>query len=310
MTSKGIFEDVVFICFVYNQKDYVRDALLSAMHQTRLPSKLIILDDASNDGTREVIENVLPEAPEHLSVEYWRNEQNVGLNEQLNKISGLFEDKLLVFQAGDDISKPNRVEDTYRVWIEEKKPPLIVSGYDEISENGEMVKEFSLSSKPQKAYTFKRLVNRRATIFGCCPAYHSKVFNHFGEIPSYIINDDRVNTFRALCLGGILYLHKSLLQYRVGVGVSFYDDVAKGDQRYRIVTDAQRELLDIRCHLQDLERVPDPPKMHVRLLLQRRKRFVQWLSDLNEPLTLAVVVKAIFSGLSIKRVWKIYKKLR
>lgn len=150
-----VLEDVVFICFVYNQKKFVREAICSAISQTCYPSRLIIMDDASSDGTQEVIEDVIKSAPMALNIEYWRNDKNLGLNAQLNKLSGQFEDKLLVFQAGDDISKPTRVEETYRCWLANGRPPLIVARYDEIDENGGLVSSFSTSAKPQKKYTFK-----------------------------------------------------------------------------------------------------------------------------------------------------------
>jgi glycosyltransferase involved in cell wall biosynthesis len=305
-----VLDDVVFICFVYNQKKFVREAIDSAINQTCYPSRLIIMDDASSDGTQEVIEDVIKSAPSELTIEYWRNDQNLGLNAQLNKLSGQFENTLMVFQAGDDISEPTRVEETYACWLANDRPPLIVARYDEIDESGDMVSSFSASAKPQKKYTFKRLVNRRATIYGCCPAYHSQVFNHFGRIPSYIINDDRVNTFRALCLGNICYLHTSLLKYRVGIGVSFYDDVAKDDQLYRLVTDAKREVSDIKCHLSDLDAAPRKDKKYISKLLMRRNRFVMWLSALEQAPSFSDVMRAILSGVPIKPVWKAYKKLR
>ena len=43
--------------WVYNHKDFIRESIESIlMQETTFPVEIIIQDDASNDGTREIIE--------------------------------------------------------------------------------------------------------------------------------------------------------------------------------------------------------------------------------------------------------------
>ena len=311
-TSRRILDDVVFVLFVYKQEKFIREGLNSAINQTCLPSKLVILDDASPDNSQIVIEGIIESAPAELNIEYCRNDRNLGLIAQLNKLNYLFKDKLLVFQSGDDVAYPNRVEETYNAWIENNKPPLIVAAYDEIDESGNLVRAFGQNSKRQKPYTLTRLINRRATIYGCCPAYHSEVFNRFGPIPDTIFNDDRVNTFRAMCSGGIFYMHQPLLKYRVGVGVSHLDQSTREERFIRLVTEAKRELKDIRSHLADLDKALLSPKekKSARRALYRREKLMTWQASLSRPPSLYSIFKAMLTGLPVSRVWKLRKHLK
>lgn len=308
LSKNEVLDDVVLVFFTYNQERYLSESLTSAINQTRLPSRILILDDASPDNSHKVIQKIMNGAPKHLSIEYWRNEKNTGLISQLNKLTGLFENKLLIFQSGDDISYPNRVECTYNLWLNHNRPPLIVSAYDEINEKGQLIKAFDPQSKIQRKYTFDKLINRKASIFGCCPAYHSQVFNHFGHIPSFIFNDDRVNTFRALCLGDIVYNHQPLLKYRVGVGISHLNQSTVKDRVIRLAIEADRELKDIACHQVDLQLAPDSTKIKAHKLLARRTRYLKWQASLKEHMNWKVAILALCNGISASKIWRIYRK--
>lgn len=310
LSKNEVLDDVVLVIFTYNQERYLSESLASAINQTRLPSKILILDDASPDNSHEVIQMIIKGAPKSLSIEYWRNEINAGLISQLNKLNGLFENKLLIFQSGDDIAYPNRVECTYKLWLDHNKPPLIVSAYDEINENGQLIKAFNHQSKIQKNYTFDKLINRKASIFGCCPAYNSQVFNHFGHIPPFIFNDDRVNTFRALCLGDIVYNHQPLLKYRVGVGISHLNQSTIVDRVIRLAIEADRELKDIVCHQADLQLAPDSTKIKARKLLAKRTKYLKWQASLKEPMNWKAAISALCKGISVSKIWRIYRKTK
>ncbi len=54
------------------------------------------------------------EKPEGLNIEFIKNECNVGLVSQFNKLKEMFNDTLIVVQAGDDMSKPQRLENNIK----------------------------------------------------------------------------------------------------------------------------------------------------------------------------------------------------
>jgi len=306
-TNVRILDEVVFVFLAYKQEKFIPQTLLSAFNQTCFPSKLIIMDDASPDNTDKEIRKLISEAPEGLNIEYLHNEINVGLVSQLNKLVGKFDNKLIVLQAGDDESYPNRLEETYKAWIEHNKPSLVLANYDCIDASGQIIKKFDYQSPSEKPYTLDRIIRRRVKVYGCCAAIHSDLFNFFGPIATEVINEDRINIFRAYFRRGIFYLHKPLLKYNSEVGISAFQSETKLQLLHKVRTEAQREIIDIECHISDLKKIHDTS---VYNLLISRKKNVQWLTTIQTSLTFWQALIAIFQGVSPSVALKIYKKVR
>lgn len=305
-TQVKVLEDVIFVFLTYKQEKYIPYTLPSAFNQTYFPSSLIIMDDASPDNTDEAIRELLPQAPKGLNVEYIHNEKNIGLVGQLNKLVGKFENKLIVIQAGDDESYPNRLEETYKAWLENDKPSLLLANHDDIDINGIVIKSFDPQSKSEKPYTLQRIINRRSKVYGCCAAYDSDLINFFGKIPENIINEDRVNVFRAYFRKGITYLHKPLIKYRSEVGISAFDISTTKQQRHRMTTEANRELADIESHLTDLSKINHAGAKN---LLLKRRISVKWLASLSSNLSLLAAIHALLKGVSFRTAIRTYKKM-
>lgn len=306
-TAINILQDVVFVFLTYNQEKFISKTLTSAINQTYLPSTLIIMNDASPDNSDQVIKKIITEAPSALNIEYVNNTQNIGLIGQLNKLVNRFENKLIILQAGDDESYPNRIEETYKAWIDNNKPSLILANYDCINEAGLIIKKFDPKTPPEKAFTLDRIIRRRAKVYGCCAAVHSDLLNFFGSVPTNVINEDRINIFRAHYCRGSIYLHKALLKYNSEIGISAFKKDTKQQLVYKFQTEAKRELIDIESHFIDLQKVKDD-SAHKMLLT--RKKNVQWLSEVKTTLNFSQTLISVFRGVNISFAWKIYKKIK
>jgi glycosyltransferase involved in cell wall biosynthesis len=130
---------VTFVILAYNQKNYIIDAIRGATAQKYSPLEIIISDDGSTDGTFDLIESY---AKSYVGL------HNIVVNKTLaNKcILGHFFDvvdlakgKLLILSAGDDISFPDRVDETVNAWISQEASGLF-SNYNLIDENGKILK--------------------------------------------------------------------------------------------------------------------------------------------------------------------------
>ena len=56
---------VIVWCLTYNQKDFIRDALNGfVMQQTNFPFEVVVHDDASTDGTTEIVMEYAERYPE------------------------------------------------------------------------------------------------------------------------------------------------------------------------------------------------------------------------------------------------------
>jgi len=62
--------DITVFILSYNRPDYLREMLLSSLSQTALPREIIILDNGSDQGTREAVEDLLGERVKWVGAEF------------------------------------------------------------------------------------------------------------------------------------------------------------------------------------------------------------------------------------------------
>lgn len=99
---------VSIIMGVYNCQDTVEESIESILHQTYDNWELIICDDASTDGTYEIVLSYTKRDPERIRL--IRNEHNQRLAASLNRCLAEARGDLIARQDGDDISVPDRLE--------------------------------------------------------------------------------------------------------------------------------------------------------------------------------------------------------
>ena len=91
------------IMSVYNEQEYIEDAVRSILDQTESDFELIIIDDCSTDDTVKIIEGINDER-----IILVRNEENCGLTKNLNKALAMTRGEFIARMDGDDISMPGR----------------------------------------------------------------------------------------------------------------------------------------------------------------------------------------------------------
>lgn len=90
---------------VYNVEKYIVEAVESVLSQTFTDFELILLDDCSPDGSADIIKTFSDER-----IAYHRNDENLGLANNLNVGLDMARGKYVVRMDGDDISLPNRLQ--------------------------------------------------------------------------------------------------------------------------------------------------------------------------------------------------------
>ncbi|AXE21011.1 glycosyltransferase family 2 protein [Runella rosea] len=98
---------VTVICTCYNHELFVRESLLSVIQQTYSAIQLIVIDNASTDESRRVIQRLVDEYPEIVFI---RNTHNIGLCRAFNQGLGEATGKYVIDLAADDVMPPNRIE--------------------------------------------------------------------------------------------------------------------------------------------------------------------------------------------------------
>lgn len=246
---KKIIDDLVVTIFTYKQQEYIEAAIDSIYNQTVWPKTLYIFDDCSPDNTGSVIDTVVERAPEGLSIEVIKNDVNVGLVSQFNKLIGKFDNTLVVIQAGDDASKPHRLETQYNAWKESPDINLVLSQFDKIDQNGNFVSGRDLNEKFE--HTIPYTVSRKITPAGCTAAIDSKLFNEFSPIKKEVINEDRIFIVRSLLKGKSVKIMESLIDYRYNVGISTLESESKEKYISASRSTFNRELVDISVNISD-----------------------------------------------------------
>ncbi|MBE5837197.1 glycosyltransferase family 2 protein [Butyrivibrio sp.] len=97
---------VSVVMSTYNDSKYIREAVESILNQSFLDFEFIIIDDASTDGTPEIIKNY-----NDSRIKLFVNESNLGLTKNLNKALKMASGCYIARMDGDDISYPQRLQE-------------------------------------------------------------------------------------------------------------------------------------------------------------------------------------------------------
>lgn len=90
----------------FNREGLVRHAIQSILDQTYDAWELVVIDDGSTDGTKQVVEAF---AKKDKRIRYYRNQKNRGISYSRNKGNKLARAEIIVVQDSDDMSLPNRL---------------------------------------------------------------------------------------------------------------------------------------------------------------------------------------------------------
>lgn len=109
----------------YNSEKYIVEAIESILNQTFTDFEFIIIDDCSTDKTWEIIQKYSKNDKRILAI---KNEKNLGISGNRNKLKKLAKGDYIMWQDSDDISMPNRMEKQVEVLSNDSEIG-IVGGY-------------------------------------------------------------------------------------------------------------------------------------------------------------------------------------
>lgn len=102
--------DVTIGIPVYKSVDYVRRALESALAQTYSSIEFLIVDDAGNDGSIDVVQSVKETHPRGGDIHIINHEENLGVSASRNDIIDNAKGDYLYFMDSDDVIVENTIE--------------------------------------------------------------------------------------------------------------------------------------------------------------------------------------------------------
>ena len=98
---------VSLLMCIYNGEIHLREAIESILQQTFKDFELILVDDGSTDSTPQILSEY---AAKDSRIVLMRNEENLGLEQSLNKGLSVAKGEYFARQDADDVSLSNRLE--------------------------------------------------------------------------------------------------------------------------------------------------------------------------------------------------------
>ena len=203
---------VSLIIITYNQEKFITSALESAFAQTYRNLEIIISDDCSIDNTWRNIQALTSNYCGPHTIKINKNANNLGIVGNFNLCVEMSTGELLVIQAGDDRSMPDRVEQLTAAWISDNKnTDILYSNYSVVYEENGVVENHASYVKQLKWKSYPN----DCVILGAVAAYSKRVFTNFGLVPANATAEDTILSFRAAISGGGTYVQKNLVIYTI-----------------------------------------------------------------------------------------------
>lgn len=200
----------------YNQEALVRHAIAGAFAQTYGPLEIILSDDASQDGTFAVMQEMAASYTGPHAVVLNRNSKNLGIPAHVDRVMEISRGELIVQNAGDDVSLPGRVARLVEVWREGGgRIKALHSAKYRIDEDGQVLGR-QVDREPIDGHSPLALLRDKPSISGASMAWDREVFDVFGPLGTTPVFEDYPICLRAATIGDVAYVDEPLLHYRLG----------------------------------------------------------------------------------------------
>ena len=189
MKKLGVLPTFSVVIPTYNSGEWLSRAIDSVLAQHGPEVEIVVVDDASSDNTREIVERY------RKRVRYHRFEENRGVSRARNKGVDIATSDWIAFLDADDFYYPDRIR-SHATWIAEDPDLDFLTGdYDYQGPDGEylgssMASHISGRIIAKKAGAFERFVMESGD-------FEEFVADHFGDTHTLSV---RRTTF--LTLGG------------------------------------------------------------------------------------------------------------
>lgn len=222
---------VTFFVMAYRQEALVREAVESAFAQTWPNLEIILSDDNSPDATFRIMQEMAAAYDGPHRVILNRNPVNLGVVPHIDRIMQLASGDLIVQNAGDDTSRPDRVERLMALRdATTPRPTLVYSAATVIDAEGRRIGERVPKPLMREAPTPANLIRHRLVALGAASAWGREAFEVFGPMGGDLGVEDTVLPFRAALLGGIAYTEEELIGWRAD-GASWAPSVLSARER-------------------------------------------------------------------------------
>ena len=215
-TSANLSPRLTLAVLFFNHEGFVEQAVQGALAQEYSPLEIVFSDDASSDKTFEILERSLEGYDGPHQVVLNRNEKNLGLAGNVNRVMELASGEIIMLAGGDDISMKDRAARSAEVLLAESDSLCVSFGtirFDgsELPFTEEPAQSTALSRFNRSDYLAKPFFH----LNGASRAFRRQAFDFFGPISKDCPTEDSVILLRCVLLGDVLATPEAQVYYRV-----------------------------------------------------------------------------------------------
>ena len=230
----------------YNGEKYIKEQIESILNQTYKNIQIIISDDCSQDGTRDI----LKEYENNDKIKVFYQEKNLGYVKNFEFLLKQVENDLYMLSDQDDVWKEEKIEKTIEK-LKNENLDLVFGDLEVVDENLNTIcksynKYMHLDKKIEKHINSYRLQYMYNCMTGCTIASKKDWIDKFMPLPTnsrYMIHDYWMGLVIAL-KGKVGYLKEPYILYRQHgnnqVGVS------KASHRFKKLEQLRNLAIDIK----------------------------------------------------------------
>ncbi len=214
------------MCY-YNEKKYLKDAINSILNQSYTNYELILIDDGSSDGSRDIAESFQDDRVVHVF-----NEENHGLAWCRNQGLSLAKGEYIGFVDADDVAHQDKLRKMVR-YLDSHEDILVLSGgYIYIDKYGNKL--------PKKVSVICDDLDIRAhmlfgnCIAGPCAIFRRKVIDEYHVVHDIVMRTSQDYFFWNKCLryGKFHNLDEPLFYYRIGHNSQSNRNIKRDPKQY------------------------------------------------------------------------------
>lgn len=199
----------ISVCIaVYNGAVYLQPQMLSILAQLRATDEVVVVDDASQDNSAELLSGFLDSR-----VRVFRNELNLGVFASFEKAMRLAQGEILFLSDQDDLWLPGKVEKIIEAFSLSPEVTLVASDAQIIDESGSVVADSFFGQRGAfAAGVLNNLFKNK--YLGCTLAFRRSMLQHFLPIPKDVPMHDIWFGLVNAVYGKTHYIDQPLIAYR------------------------------------------------------------------------------------------------
>lgn len=195
----------------YNNGKFITETLLSAVNQTYSEIEIIVVDDASDDNSLEIIQMFIKQYPQ-FNIHLYRNYTNHGCGRVKRKCVDIVRGEYFAFLDPEDTIEPTAVEELLEFHLKHLKYSVVYSTHFLCNEKLEPQSISTWPGKIPEGQSHLTSTTGHISAFALCS---KKDYDRtLGINPEYIVAEDQDLYLKMEEIAAVLYVDKPLYYYR------------------------------------------------------------------------------------------------